>query len=264
MAWKWYSVLSRLPEQSDAVSGQTQDKKKKHFEWNEKKQIRIQIYNWETFKELFLCCLFKFCCFNGVNNSSFFIYCKKCLLGFAIIVVYYAYTFANHTIQIHRRLRCFRYERFINFWLQFFDARRETILKSISWSYYTNNTQTLGTSRGPISISQHHGRTLTSQHYCWTQLLNFICLPQWQTTQLSAYMVQSQLPTDTFSKSSNSQDHRFRAWRRSRYSLISYLGFIMTIVIVISFVHERKLYPMLCTWTKRRIVQSSIKLNDNI
>ena len=47
-------------------------------------------------------------------------------------------------------------------------------------------------------------------------------------------------------------------------TLFSYLGFIMTIVTVISFVHERKLYPMLCTWTKSRIVQSPTKLNDKI
>ena len=35
-------------------------------------------------------------------------------------------------------------------------------------SYYANNTPTLGTSRGPMSISQHHGRTPTSQHHCRT------------------------------------------------------------------------------------------------
>ena len=45
---------------------------------------------------------------------------------------------------------------------------------------------------------------------------------------------------------------------------ISYLGFIMTIVIVISFAYERKLYPMLCGWTKSWIVQSPTKLNDKI
>ena len=70
--------------------------------------------------------------------------------------------------------------------------------------------------------------------------------------------------TQSFSKFSNSQDHRFRAWRHSHSSPISYVGFIMTIVIVISFAHERKLYPMLCTWTKSRIVQSLTKLNDKI
>ena len=92
------------------------------------------------------------------------------------------------------------------------------------------------------------------------QLFNIMVGPQ---LELSAYMAQSQLPT-LFSKSSNSQDHCFQAWRHSHSSPISYLGFIMTIVIVISFAHERKLYPMLCTWTKSRIVQSPTKLNDKI
>ena len=36
-------------------------------------------------------------------------------------------------------------------------------------------------------------------------------LPQWQRTQLSATMAQSQLSTDSFSKFSNSQDHLFSA-----------------------------------------------------
>ena len=67
-----------------------------------------------------------------------------------------------------------------------------------------------------------------------------------------------------FSKSSDSQDHCLRAWHHSHSSLISYLGFIMTIVIVISFAHECKLYPMLCSWTKRRIVQNPTKLNDKM
>ena len=101
--------------------------------------------------------------------------------------------------------------------------------------------------------SHHHGSTP-----------NFNCVPQWQTTQLSAYIVQSQLLTDSFSKSSNSQDHRFQAWHHSHSSPISYLGFIMTIVIFIFFVHECKLYLMLCTWTKSQIVQSPTKLNDKI
>ena len=75
---------------------------------------------------------------------------------------------------------------------------------------------------------------------------NFNCLPQWQTTQLSVYMARNQLPTDLFSKSSNSQDHRFRAWRHSHSSSISYRGFIMTIVIVISFALERKTVSNVC------------------
>ena len=38
--------------------------------------------------------------------------------------------------------------------------------------------------------------------------------------------------------------HRFRTWRHSHSSPISYLGFIMTIVIVISSTRKRRLYPM--------------------
>ena len=93
---------------------------------------------------------------------------------------------------------------------------------------------------------------------------NFNCLPQCQKPQLCAYMAQSQLPTDPFSKSSNSQDHRFEIWRHSHSSLISYLGFIMTIMIVISFAREHKIVPKVCTWTKSRIVQSPTKVNDKI
>ena len=47
----------------------------------------------------------------------------------------------------------FRFEPFINFWLLDFDTRRETILKSLSLSYYAKNTLMLVKSRGPISIS---------------------------------------------------------------------------------------------------------------
>ena len=64
--------------------------------------------------------------------------------------------------------------------------------------------------------------------------------------QLFASIVHSQLPTDSFSKSSNSQDHHFRAWRHSHSSIISYLVFIMSIVIVLSFAHERKTVPNDC------------------
>ena len=60
------------------------------------------------------------------------------------------------------------------------------------------------------------------------------CLPPWSN-------VYHQLTL--FSKSLNSQDHHFRAWRHPHSSLISCLGFIMTIVIVISFARERKTAP---------------------
>ena len=50
--------------------------------------------------------------------------------------------------------------------------------------------------------------------------------------------------TDVFFKIAEFSAHRIRAWRHSHSSLIPYLGFIMTIEIVISSAHERKLYPM--------------------
>ena len=62
-------------------------------------------------------------------------------------------------------------------------------------------------------------------------------------TQLSACIVQCQSWTDSFLKSSNSPDHLFRAWRHPHSSLISCLEFIMTMVMVISFVHEHKTVP---------------------
>ena len=79
-------------------------------------------------------------------------------------------------------------------------------------------------------------------------------------------MVKIQLSADSFSKSSNSQDHLFRPWHHPHSSPIFCLGgFIMTMVIVISFARERKTVPNeyppeLLT----RIVQSPSKLNDKI
>ena len=136
-------------------------------------------------------------------------------------------------IQIQVGFHCSSTNALINFWVRFFDMRRETILKSLSYHIMLMTPPTFGTSRGPISISQHHGRNSTSTVCLNSREPN--CLFTWSK-------VNSQLPF--FSKSSNSQDHHFQAWRPSHSSLISYLGFIMTIVIVISFVHEHKLYPM--------------------
>ena len=72
---------------------------------------------------------------------------------------------------------------------------------------------------------------------------NFNCLHQWKITQLSVYVAHSQLPNDSFLKSSNSQDHHFRATRHSHSGSVFYLRFIMTIMIVISFANERKSVP---------------------
>ena len=70
----------------------------------------------------------------------------------------------------------------------------------------------------------HHCKTQTSTVCVDGRQPN--CLPTWSTVNSELIL---------FSKSSNSQDHRFWAWRHSHTSHIFYLGFIMTIVIVISF-----------------------------
>ena len=118
----------------------------------------------------------------------------------------------------------FTYKPFINFWLKFFDTRKETQFLKV----FRDHT---------MLTTPKYSAHLVVQ----SQFLNTMVGTQ---LQLSAYMAQSQLPTVSFSKSSNSQDHCFWAWRNSHSSPISYLRFIMKIVIVISFVHERKLYQL--------------------
>ena len=117
---------------------------------------------------------------------------------------------------------------FINFWLLFFDTRRETILKSLSYhtmltTSFNGRNPTLCPNgwnwtivfHGPTSKSRH-GRISTSPHH-GRNLTSTVCL-NGKTAQLSVYMAKSQLPTDSFSKSSKSQDHRFPAWRHSHSS----------------------------------------------
>ena len=60
-----------------------------------------------------------------------------------------------------------------------------------------------------------------------------------------------------FSKSSNSQDHLFRAWRHPHSSLISCLGVYYD---KWSFAHQCTNW--LCTWTETWMVQIPTKLND--
>ena len=138
------------------------------------------------------------------------------------------YTYANTQVGTGRlkytgETPLFRYEPFINFCLLFFDTRRETILKSLL--YHTmlttsfngqnptlcpNGRNSTVVSHGPTLKSHLPGWTPTSQHHCWTQILNIIvgpnfspswsdpnfnCLPLRQTTQQSGNIVQSQLPT---------------------------------------------------------------------
>ena len=82
---------------------------------------------------------------------------------------------------------------------------RDTILKSLSShtmlitpqhsAHLVVQSQFLNTMVGPNFSTPWSDPNFSPS---WSEL-NFNCLPQWQTTQLSAYMVQSQLPTDSFS-----------------------------------------------------------------
>ena len=95
-----------------------------------------------------------------------------------------------------------------------------------------------------------------------TQLCN--CLSLRQTTQLSVYMPQSQLPTDFFSKSSNHQDHHFRAWRHSHSSSFPIWGCLWQLWLSYPLRTSVNCTQCLCTWTKSRIVQRPTKLNYKI
>ena len=163
----------------------------------------------------------------------------------------------------------FRYEPFINFWLRFFDTRKETILKSLSYhttlttpkcsAHLVVQSQFLNTMVGPQLLNIIVGPNFWPS---WSNP-NFNWLPQWQTSQLSAYIVQNQLPI-LFFKIFQFSGPSLPGMTSFTLQLIFYLGFIRTIVIVISFAHECKLYLMLCTWSKRRIDQSPTKLNNKI
>ena len=123
-------------------------------------------------------------------------------------------------MQKHRRNFFFRYEPFINFLTSVRrHEERDTILKSLSYHTMLSTPLKFGTSRGVFTFSTPWSDPNFSTPWSdsnfstsWSDP-NFICLPQWQRTRLSANMVQSQLPTASFLKSSNSQDHHFRAWR---------------------------------------------------
>ena len=94
------------------------------------------------------------------------------------------------------------------------------------------------------------------------QLLNVIVRPQLLNiivrTQLLLSAIEADNPTVYLHEPKSTPNCFFfkifkfsgpsRPGMTSHSSPISYLGFIITIVIVISFARESKLYPMLCTW----------------
>ena len=194
----------------------------------------------------------------------------------SITTVIHTNTKHNRQPQIHRRLRCSDTNAFINFWVRFFNTRRERILKSILYhtmlttSFNGHNPTLCPYARnltiifhGPTSKSQLPGRTSISQQHCRTPLPTIMVGSQ---LQLSASMADNPTvclhgpkSTPNWCVFQNLQILRTIASRHDVIHtpcLISYLGFIMTIVIVISFAREHKLHPMLYTWTKSWIVQS--------
>ena len=140
----------------------------------------------------------------------------------------------------------------------------ETILKSLSYHTMLTSPPTFGTSRGVLDLNssslvrtRRNGRKLN-------------CLPPWSNVNLqihgrtSASGHHGRNSTDVIFKILKFSAHLFWTRSHSHSSLISCLGFIMAMVIVISFAHERKLYPMLCIQLLTRIVKSPTKLNDKI
>ena len=107
---------------------------------------------------------------------------------------------------------------------------------------YPNGRSSTIVFHSPTSKSQLPGRIPTSQHHWRTQLLLSAIEADNPTVCLHR-------PKSTFNWRifQNLQILSTIAWRYSHSSPISYLGFIMTMVTVISFAHERKLYRMLCT-----------------
>ena len=143
------------------------------------------------------------------------------------------------------------------------------------WLWYTNNSFQWPKSKSMPQWQEPNNRLPWSNlkiPTAWSELnlsvpwsdFNFNCLPLRQTTQQTAYIVQIQLPTDSFSKSSNSLDHRFRAWRHSHSSTFPIWGLSWQLWLSYPLRASVNCTQCLCTGTKSRIVQSSNKLNDKI
>ena len=132
---------------------------------------------------------------------------------------------------------------------------QKSLLTILCWPCYADHPQREA-HLVMFKISIHLRRSRPEKLNCRRNDRKLNSLPQWSNLNFS---------TDSFSKSSNSQDHLFWAWHHLHSSLISCLEFIMTMVIVISFAHERKTIPN--DYTPEfltRIVQSPTKLNDTI
>ena len=153
---------------------------------------------------------------------------------------YYKYIFIDG-------LSCFRLEWFYSLLSSvLWHEERDTILKSLSWSYYANPTPNFWhitwCFRSQFIFTGWEPKNFTTA----TTIENSTLCLELQKLEIYASMVQFQLSTDSFSKSSNCQDHLFQAWRHPHSSPISCLGFIITMVIVISFACEHKTVPNDC------------------
>ena len=170
------------------------------------------------------------------------------------IIIMISITTVHKHMQKHRRTLLFRYKHFIiNFWVQFFNTRRETIFKSLLKSYYANNTATLSTSHGPISISQHHDWNSTSTVCHWRRQPN--CQPTLSkvNSQLTLFQNLQILRTITFGHDAIHTPAPFPIW-----------GFLWQWWLSYPLRTSIKLYPISVPWTKSRIIQSPTKLNDKI
>ena len=184
-------------------------------------------------------------------------------------VVFYTYTYANHTIQlkyiyshiqIHRQKQadCVVQVRMVllTSWLRPIATRGER-----HDSYYANHPQhAVNLVVFKISV----GRDLKNPTTCLNGRELNSSTP-WLNPQLLDSMVKLQLSTDLF------QNLQILRTISSRHDVIHspasfpVWGFIMTMVIIISFAREHKTVsndytPELFTW----IVQSPTKLNDRI
>ena len=150
--------------------------------------------------------------------------------------IQHVYICKPHNTNTQAELCCFRYERFINFWVRFFETRKETILTMLTRFQCAVHLVMLRSLSVEIRKTQLHLQRPKSN----SQLTPFQN-PQILRT-ISSWFDVIHTPTP------------FPVW-----------GFIMTMVIVISSAYERKTVPNdyapeLLTW----IVRSPTKLNDKI
>ena len=159
----------------------------------------------------------------------------------------------------------FRYELFINFWLRFFDTKRErdtilTILtipniRHISWSnlnFSPSWSDLTSHHHGRTPTSHHYGRAPTSQHHyrtptstvcLWGRQPNCLLTFSKVNSQLTWFFKSSILRTIASGHDVIHTPASFPIWGLSWQLWLPYP--LRTSV---------KLYPMLCSWTKSRIV----------